>query len=282
MKPLASSLLAAVKQAYHALSTPKTSFAPKNIKIFLPEEGALLLSGKDLRWSIEHGRCFVGGMVERFCSHHLQGDEKVLCWPVARPHFVREEARVLYEDEELLLYNKPPYLSSEELAKLLGVKLVHRLDRDTSGVILFAKRDPDPFEALFRNRKIRKTYHALVEGSPQERGTLSLRLGIVGRREGAILWGVTKEGLWSETEWVCERRVKEGSLLRCHPHTGRTHQIRIHMRALSHPILGDDTYGSRRGRAGIFRPLLHATRLEWEGFSIEAPFPEDFFIPKEV
>ncbi len=252
-------------------STRLLSFIKKNFAF----------STKDLRWSIEHGRCFVNGRVERFGSSHLQKGDEVVIWPTKRPFLKKEQMRVLYEDDALLIYDKPPYIASSDLAKILGVHLVHRLDRDTTGVIIFAKKNPAPFEELFRKRKVEKTYHALVKGTLKKRGTFSAKIGKIGRREGAVIWGISPNGIWSQTDWECEQLGINAALVRCHPLTGRTHQIRVHMKAMGHPILGDCEYGNRKGISGLFRPLLHASGLSFDTICVIAPFPTDFVRWKE-
>lgn len=235
------------------------------------------LSTKDLRWSIEHGRCFVNGQVERFSSTRLSKGDEVAIWPAKKPLFEREEERILYEDEELLFYNKPPFIASSDLAEILEAKLIHRLDRDTTGVILFAKKNPDLYETLFRERKIEKAYDALIMGVPKKKtGVIMGKMRKIGMREGAAIWGISRSGAWSQTEWECVESGKKYAHLRCRPKTGRTHQIRVHMRALGHPILGDCEYGSRTGMPGLFRPLLHAHSLSFEAYRVSAPFPADF------
>lgn len=246
----------------------------KRLLSFVKEN--LEFSTKDLRWSIEHGRCSVNGNVERFGSTPLKQGDEVVIYPEKTPLFQRVESRVLYEDGEMLVYDKPPFIASSDLAAILEVDLVHRLDRDTTGVILFAKRNRARFEDLFRLRKMRKTYHAIVEGVPQKKGTFSAKMGKIGMRQGAVIWGLTPRGLPSQTDWVCEQSFKRGSLMRCHPLTGRTHQIRVHMKAIGHPVLGDCEYGNRRVIAGLFRPLLHASELSFDSYCFKSPFPEDF------
>lgn len=233
-------------------------------------------STKSIRWAIEHGRCFVNGQVERFSSTQLKAGDRITFWPAELPRFAREENRVLYEDEQLLFYNKPPYLDSPTLAKILNVHLVHRLDRDTTGVIVFAKKSPKKLEELFRNREVKKTYHTVVHGHPEKTGSCTASMRKVGKRQGAIIWGVCSHGLTARTDWKREKTSDKMSLLRCSPHTGRTHQIRVHMRAIGHPIVGDCEYGPRTAPPGLFRPLLHASTLEINGHTISAPLPADF------
>lgn len=216
---------------------------------------------KDLRWTIEHNRCWVNDEVERFASRKLCRGDKISIFPQKRPRFVCEKERILFEDDDLFVYNKPPLISSEALSELIGLPLVHRLDRDTSGVLLFPKnhRTKQTLEDLFRKRKIEKEYLAVVEGFPQ--------------KEGEIVKPV--KGKWAKTEWKRLAIKGKRALLQCKPITGRTHQIRIHLKAIGHPIAGDYDYGTRRGNLKIFRPLLHAKRVKFDSKEFSAPVPED-------
>jgi tRNA pseudouridine32 synthase/23S rRNA pseudouridine746 synthase len=142
------------------------------------------------------------------------------------------------------------------------VRLVHRLDRDTSGLILLA-RDAEThrrLSAAFAERRIRKTYLALVEGSPVDRGgVIDLPLARVATRPpryGVVpLAGGGKPSL---TRWRLLRSGPRASLLLLQPHTGRSHQLRVHLAALGHPVLGDPLYGDP---AAASRLQLHGTGL---------------------
>lgn len=226
----------------------------------------------DLRWSIEHNRCWINGKVERYGSYKVKAGEKITLFPEKKPFFQPEPERILYEDDHLLLYNKPIHIDSPALATLLGTLLVHRLDRDTSGIILFAKSKlaQKKLEDLFRQRTIKKEYLALVEGKTQKQGVIEGNLMQQGKK------------VWAKTSWKCLKQGKKGALLQCSPWTGRTHQIRLHLKSIGHPILGDFDYGNRSGKPNLFRPLLHAASLSFnhpfEGkmIHISAPPPEDF------
>lgn len=165
--------------------------------------------------------------------------------------------------------------------------MVHRLDRDTSGVLVVA-RTPESFaqlKKLFEERKIRKTYLALVRGCPErERGVIAKPLGI---RSGTTKRSVRSKKMSKEA--VTEYRILEqaadeegfkSSLLEVRPHTGRTHQIRVHLTSIGHPILGDPLYGPRVQPGWARRLMLHAVSLEFEldgrVFSVEAKPDKDF------
>ena len=221
---------------------------------------------KDLRWSIEHHRCRVNGLIERFPSFRLKKGDCVSLWAERRHSFVKNPQHILYEDDSLLLYNKPASIDSPSLSEQLKAHLVHRLDRDTTGVLLLAKDRAmkRALETLFRNRLIKKHYLALVEGVPKKNeGCIELFLAPIKKREGATIWGVVskEKGVWSKTIWRCAERGKQAALLHCFPHTGRTHQLRIHLKKIGHPVLGDVEYGGFNQPMGLFRPLLHAHQL---------------------
>ncbi len=184
---------------------------------------------------------------------------------------------VLYADPWLLALVKPSGLLSQpglgpELADSLisraqwrwpEARLVHRLDRDTSGLILLA-RDAKTHRALsaaFAERRVRKTYLAMVQGLPADRG------GIIDQPLARIAtrpprYGVVPPecgGKPALTRWRLLRRAKGSSLLLLQPRTGRSHQLRVHLAALGHPVLGDPLYGDP---AAAPRLQLHAAGLQ--------------------
>ncbi|NGX61583.1 MAG: Ribosomal large subunit pseudouridine synthase D [Chlamydiae bacterium] len=251
----------------------KTHFSPK-------------FSTRDLHFSLDHNRCRVNGKIERFASSSLKKGEVVSFFPVKPPQFSLDPPRVLFEDSHLLLYNKPPGISSPDLAKKLGFLLVHRLDRDTTGLFLLAKtpQAQERLQDLFRQRRCVKEYVAFVEGTPTSTGLFKGKMEIASRREGAVKWKVTSspKGLFSQTSWESLESKKNTSLLLCRPLTGRTHQIRVHLSHIGHPILGDVDYGKKDPPPRFFRPHLHAYSLLFphpftqENLSIQTPPPEDF------
>lgn len=238
---------------------------------------------KDIRWSIDHNRCFVNKTLERFGSTLVQPGDTITIRLEKRPVFTKEPGRILFEDTHLLVYDKPPSITSEQLGILTGCLLVHRLDRDTSGVILLAKTQEaqKKLEEQFRRRTTLKEYLALVEGNPGDEGAISGRMAPLSRREGAIIWGISSSGVPSQTRWNRLSQRGNHALLRCTPLTGRTHQIRVHLAHIGHPIVGDATYG-RRKNANVLRPLLHAESLQFTHpasgapLTFTAPTPADF------
>jgi len=237
-----------------------------------------------------------------------------------RPSLVPSEPppplpEVLYEDDRLIAFNKPAGLlvhpgggvftwSLIHLARVARpgteLHLAHRLDRDTSGVVLLAK-DADAnrhLKTIFREQLAEKTYWALCRGHPD--WTTRLVNGPIGHAEGSairIKMAVRDDGQEARTRVFVLARLKGGlSLVACHPRTGRTHQIRVHLDHVGHPILGDRIYGQPEdiflhwfdhgldeatlAQVGFPRHALHARVLRLPGpdgrpVEIRAPLPED-------
>ncbi len=236
------------------------------------------ISTKQVRWWIEHQRCRINGHIESFSSSWIHPGDTIDLITDSPPSL---QDTVIYESPEFLVVNKPAWTSSEQVSIFFSFPLLHRLDRDTTGVLLLGKSQDivSAMHALFKERRIRKTYLAWTSPPPkQTRGTISYRLKTSPLREGAVITRCDAKGLESITHWEKEEQKGNQALLRIHPETGRTHQIRAHLQAIGSPILGDTVYGNRKQRA--LRPLLHAASLEfiWHDHlcSFQAPLPPDF------
>ena len=196
---------------------------------------------------------------------------------------------ILYEDDALIFVNKSPDIvvqrgyDAEEPVLLDQVEahaghvfLMQRLDRGTSGVMFFSKRADvnAKLTRQFERKDITKRYLALCEGSLAEKQTIDAPLA----RIGPISFGVRDGGKRAVTEVVPIRAASTGSLISVTLHTGRTHQIRVHLAAIGHPLVGDWLYGARNAT----RPMLHAAELAMrhpvtnEPLRIAAPIPQDF------
>jgi 23S rRNA pseudouridine1911/1915/1917 synthase len=209
--------------------------------------------------------------------------------------------RVAYEDEHLLVIDKPaglvvhPARGHREgtLAQLLAGRaaggedperagIVHRLDRDTSGLLVVARSDEvhRKLQALIQSRQLEREYLALVEGRPPARtGTIEAPIG----RDPRVRTRMAVGGNFpreARTRFTLERTLAGYSLLRLRLDTGRTHQIRVHLRSIGHPVAGDPEYGTA-GLLGLERQFLHATRLAFphpiteEPVEVHSPLPED-------
>ncbi len=209
--------------------------------------------------------------------------------------------RVAYEDEHLIVVDKPAGVvvhparghAQGTLAQALAGRaaggedpyragIVHRLDRDTSGLLVVAKSDEvhRRLKAALAARDIRREYLALVEGHPAARsGTIEAPIGRDRRRRMlmSIDTDVPKPAV---THFELERSLAQASLLRVRLETGRTHQIRVHLQAIGHPVCGDRDYGTT-GLYGLRRQFLHAARLAFAhpatgaGIDVTSELPDD-------
>ncbi|HLB52091.1 MAG TPA: RluA family pseudouridine synthase [Chlamydiales bacterium] len=259
---------------------------PQRLISFLQEELGSQYSGKFLRRVLEAKACRVNGSVERFASVRLrEGDwvELVPKWEeLSKPSPF--EWLTLYEDEETRWVYKPAGWVCGEKECLAsfgkGIQLIHRLDKETTGVLGLAKGELAfaKWAKLFAQREIHKSYLAIVDGVPKkEKGEIRNFLKRKGSFQGQTIWGSGEHGLEAITKWECVKVGKECALLHCEPVTGRTHQIRVHLAEMGHPILVDRQYAKRfRSKLPARRILLHAKTIETPFFSIEAPLPEDF------
>jgi tRNA pseudouridine32 synthase/23S rRNA pseudouridine746 synthase len=187
------------------------------------------------------------------------------------------ECGILYQDERLVVINKPPGLLSvpgrgedkqdcaaSRLRALVGdARVVHRLDCATSGVMLFALGADMQRELsrLFHDREVRKEYIALVEGCvSDEEGSIDIALrGDPATRPVQVIDEIY--GKPALTHWRLISREESASRLRLWPQTGRTHQLRVHCMAIGHPIIGDRLYNENASGKNGERMMLHASSL---------------------
>jgi 23S rRNA pseudouridine1911/1915/1917 synthase len=208
---------------------------------------------------------------------------------------------VAYEDEHLIVVDKPAGLvvhparghRTGTLAQALAGRaaggedpwragIVHRLDRDTSGLLVVAKSDDvhRALKAQLAARALHREYLALVDGRPPARtGTIDAPIGR--DRHDRVLMSIdTDDPREARTHFEIERLLPRATLLRVVLDTGRTHQIRVHMAAIEHPVCGDPQYGTA-GEYGLERQFLHAARLAFthpitgEDVNVASPLPED-------
>lgn len=172
----------------------------------------------------------------------------------------------IYEDENVLVVNKPAGLLSEAKGEycpestLADYGLVaHRLDRGTSGVIILAKNEKVQkfLKNQFQKRTVHKTYYAVVEGQLKEPAA-RLELPIMRDLKRPTTFRVDPNGREAQTIYYVSKTDGRHSLVQLQPISGRTHQLRVHMKYLGHPIMGDDVYGGEKAE----RLYLHAARLE--------------------
>ncbi len=213
---------------------------------------------------------------------------------------------VLYEDEDIIVINKAKgmvvhpangnlegTLVNALMAKcknsLSGIGgeirpgIVHRLDKDTSGVIVVAKNDKAHIELSnqIKDKKMKKTYICLVRGNiPDEQATINMP--IARSKKDRKKMGVDKSGKTAVTHFQVIKRYNGYTYLKVNIETGRTHQIRVHLSHIGYPIVGDDVYSNGKNPFGVKGQMLHALKLEFnhpianKKMEIEAPIPEYF------
>lgn len=212
---------------------------------------------------------------------------------------------IVYQDEYLAVINKPRGMVVHpgpgnaggtmvnallhSLDNLSGINgelrpgIVHRLDKNTTGLIVVAKDDKTHLilSEGIKEKSIRREYLALVDGNlKEESGTVDAPIGRsqADRKRMAVVL----DGRQARTHWSVEQRFSDCTLLRCRLETGRTHQIRVHMAYIKHPVIGDPEYGPRKDRAKAKGQLLHSERLVFshphtgELIDLRCDPPEDF------
>jgi 23S rRNA pseudouridine1911/1915/1917 synthase len=255
---------------------------------------------------IEAGRVLVDGE-RRPKRHAVAAGERVEVRedesePEADPEDgVTARFSMAYEDEHLMIVDKPAGVvvhparghRTGTLAQALAGQgaggdepwragIVHRLDRDTSGLLVVAKSDPvhRALKELLAQRLLRREYLALVEGRPQARsGTIDAPIGR-DRRERTLMSIDSEHPREARTHFEILRALGDVTLLQVVLDTGRTHQIRVHLAAIGHPVCGDRQYGGL-ARYGLERQFLHAARLAFthpvtgEPIDVSSPLPQD-------
>ena len=265
------------------------------------------LSRSRIQALMEEGHVLVNGEAKLRSCKIRGGDRIVLTVPpvIASENLAEDIAlEILHEDEDLIVINKPPGLvvhpapghaggtlvnallhHCTSLSGIGGIErpgIVHRLDKETSGCLVAAKNDAahQSLTEQFAGREVRKIYLAIAAGKiVKKKGSINVPLGrhpVYRQKMGVLLRGGGRDAL---TDWLVLADLPCGTLVQCTLHTGRTHQIRVHMKHLGHPLLGDEVYGKR----GAFsRQMLHAWKLGFahprtgNPLDFTAPIPPDF------
>jgi 23S rRNA pseudouridine1911/1915/1917 synthase len=277
------------------------------------------LSWRQIRDAIEHGQVTVDGRVQRDSGHAItaRADIKLDRNRPAQRLIVAPFA-ILHEDEHILVINKPAgvlsipttpeqrdvedtvlrrardYVSHKH-GRRAYAGMLHRLDRETSGALAIAlsKEAHASGRELFKHHRFERRYLALVQGVPAaDRGTIELRISSEYQGGRRRVVGKEQAGLDATTHYVVRERFALASLVELELHTGRQHQIRLHLQKLGHPLLGEKVYlvpapgkpvqRSADKEDGLPRTMLHAWTLAFPHpinqtrVSVEAPIPRDF------
>lgn len=287
--------------------TAATEHAGVRLDAFLSADGALTRS--QAARLIAEGRVRVNGKPAAKSARLSGGETVTVDVPQLRETALSPQdipLDVVYEDDDVIVVNKPTGLvvhpapghpdgtlvnallhhCGDSLSGIGGEKrpgIVHRIDRDTSGLIIAAKNDAahQYLSAQLADHTLARTYECIVVGALREdRGTVDAPIARhpTDRKRMAVVAG----GREAVTHWEVIARYPGYTHVRCRLETGRTHQIRVHMAYIGHPILGDTVYGAKKEVAGLTGQCLHAVGLRFlhprthEVMELSCPLPEEF------
>jgi 23S rRNA pseudouridine1911/1915/1917 synthase len=267
---------------------------------------------------MEQGHVHVNGRIVKPTHSPRAGEQIEIHWPEAKPAEAQPEKMpldILFEDKSLLVLNKPaglvvhPSAGHEEhtlvnallyhckgsLSGIGGVArpgIVHRLDKETSGCLVIAKNDEThlALSAQFAKRQVKKIYNTIVCGKlARESGEIRAAIARHPSHRKRMAVRDDDSGRAAHTSYRVLERLNSAMFVEAQIHTGRTHQVRVHFQFLGHPLVGDETYGTRQNKKfteltayKVSRVLLHARELSFvhprtqKRLSFEAPLPEDF------
>ena len=284
--------------------------AGKRLDSFLAEKNTAKYTRSFIGKMIEENLVLYNGKPSKASTKIKTGDRIELFEKEPEPLAVKGEEiplEIVYEDDDLMVINKPRGMvvhpapghtsgtlvnavlshAGESLSSINGVLrpgIVHRIDKDTSGLILVCKNDFSHMALAkqLEEHSITRRYHAICSGRlKEEQGTVSAPIGRdeKNRKQQAINYKHGKEAI---THYRLLENLQNASLLECRLETGRTHQIRVHMKSIGHPLLGDPLYGPKKNLYAIKGQALHAMVLGFvhprsgEYMEFSADYPEDF------
>lgn len=284
--------------------------AGKRLDSFLAEKNTANYTRSFIGKMIEENLVLYNGKPSKASTKMKTGDRIELFEKEPEPLAVKGEEiplEIVYEDDDLMVINKPRGMvvhpapghtsgtlvnavlshAGESLSSINGVLrpgIVHRIDKDTSGLILVCKNDfsHKALAKQLEEHSITRRYHAICSGRlKEEQGTVSAPIGRdeKNRKQQAINYKHGKEAI---THYRLLENLQNASLLECRLETGRTHQIRVHMKSIGHPLLGDPLYGPKKNLYAIKGQALHAMVLGFvhprseEYMEFSADYPEDF------
>lgn len=271
------------------------------------------LSRSMIQKLLEEDKINVNGKIEKPSYKVQEGD--IIEVSIEKPKEVKIEAQdipldIIYEDNDILVVNKQKGLvvhpangnpdgtlvnaimahckdSLSGIGGELRPGIVHRLDKDTSGLLIIAKNDKAHIQVSeqIKNREVKKTYIALVRGTiAEDEATINMPIGRSTKDRKKM--AVTKNGKEAVTHFKVLNRYTTNkgnyTLLEIKIDTGRTHQIRVHMAEIGHPVIGDSVYSNGKNEFGVEGQCLHAKRLEFvhpitgKEMKLEAPLPKYF------
>lgn len=282
-------------------------YTPKRIDLYLAEVFKGKFSRREFKASLDHGDILVNGKAARPSLQLKAGDLIEGRLPDTQELSIAAEAiplKIIYEDSEILVIDKPSGMvvhpgagnkkgtlvnallgRGSPLSSVGGMQrpgIVHRLDKDTSGILLVAKNNNAHrvLQSQFESRSLSKTYIAIVKGRVEfEQGHIDKPIGHHPKIRERRAVSTAETARDAETRYRVLKRFRYATLLEVKILTGRTHQIRVHMEHLGHPVVGDELYGTRLNGE---RLALHAAKIEFAHpatgniICFKSEWPDDF------
>lgn len=226
----------------------------------------LKISGGKAKEMIDRGLVYSRGKKILIARAQMPVDTEFKVEKLQKPH-------IIFENSDFVVVDKPPFMTSDEVEAALNATLVHRLDKETSGVLALAKNEETLKKAIdaFKKRAVYKEYIAIVSGVVAEGGVVDAPL-LITKGTNAKATVDKKFGKSAKTTYEPLEMMGKKTKLKVVIETGRTHQIRAHMKFIKHPIVGDTQYGGSEAK----RVMLHSHKLSLLGLEFEANEPKDF------
>jgi len=236
----------------------------KAYKILALQEG---ISNNNAKSMIDRGLVYVGNKKVMIARGEIDSNTRFRVIKV-------EKTKPLFENEDIVVVDKPAYINSDEIERQFKpAVLLHRLDRETSGVLMLVKNEEFREKAIkeFKQDRVYKEYIAWVEGVMSEPIEVDKPISTQKKNNKAYS-NVSPKGKPARSEFFPDIVSANKTKIKCIIHNGRTHQIRVHLRYANHSIVGDEQYGGRRAK----RVMLHAHKVRLLGMEFIAPEPKSF------
>ena len=236
----------------------------KAYKLLAIQEG---ISNNSAKSMIDRGLVYVGNKKVMIARGEIDEKTNFKVYKV-------EKLKPIFENDDIVVVDKPAHVNSDEVERQMKpARLLHRLDRETSGVLMLVKNEEFRQKAIkeFAQDKVYKEYIAWVEGIMSEPIEVDKPI-LTQKKNNRAYSNVSSKGKPARSEFFPDIVSANKTKVKCIIHNGRTHQIRVHLRYIDHPIVGDEQYGGRRAK----RVMLHAHKVRLLGMEFISPEPKTF------